>query len=193
MRSIARNRARLLALGIPQAVEGLRKLAPARKPKAPRCGWLYTCGPSRMRPAPQSILLPHARSFQTAQASRSLPHTHSKQPKASYSPTHAPSKHPKRPETHTVTSHASPQAATPPLHTHPYAHPNTHPHTQHPHPQHRPKRPAGPPVEPSRQSSRLRDAAMIARGEVPPGVEEGSELALFIIDGECPRWVFARV
>lgn len=34
---------------------------------------------------------------------------------------------------------------------------------------------------------------MIARGEVPPGVEEGSELALFIIDGECPRWVFARV
>eukprot|EP00877_Chromochloris_zofingiensis_P010513 jgi/Chrzof1/5715/Cz16g12240.t1 len=28
---------------------------------------------------------------------------------------------------------------------------------------------------------------MAARGEVPPDVEEGSELALFIIDGECPR------
>jgi hypothetical protein len=30
---------------------------------------------------------------------------------------------------------------------------------------------------------------MIARGEVPPDVEEGSELAVFIIDGECPRYV----
>lgn len=37
------------------------------------------------------------------------------------------------------------------------------------------------------QSSRLRDQALIARGEVPPDVEPGSELALFIIDGECPR------
>lgn len=37
------------------------------------------------------------------------------------------------------------------------------------------------------QSSRLRDQALIARGEVPPDVEQGSELALFIIDGECPR------
>jgi hypothetical protein len=40
------------------------------------------------------------------------------------------------------------------------------------------------------QSTRLRDQAMIARGEVPPDVEQGSELALFIIDGECPRWVW---
>lgn len=32
---------------------------------------------------------------------------------------------------------------------------------------------------------------MAARGEVPPDVEEGSELALFIIDGECPRYVEA--
>lgn len=35
--------------------------------------------------------------------------------------------------------------------------------------------------------NRLRDKDMIARGEVPPDVEPGSELALFIIDGECPR------
>jgi hypothetical protein len=50
----------------------------------------------------------------------------------------------------------------------------------------RPKHPAEP-AEPSRQSSRLRDREMISRGEVPPDVEEGSELAIFIIDGECPR------
>ncbi|KAF6250584.1 hypothetical protein COO60DRAFT_796953 [Scenedesmus sp. NREL 46B-D3] len=46
---------------------------------------------------------------------------------------------------------------------------------------------AAEPAAPSRQSTRLRDQAMVARGEVPPDVEQGSELALFIIDGECPR------
>jgi len=43
------------------------------------------------------------------------------------------------------------------------------------------------PAAPSRHSSRLRNQEMIARGEVPPDVEQGSELAVFIIDGECPR------
>jgi len=52
----------------------------------------------------------------------------------------------------------------------------------------RPKRPAEP-QQPSRQSSRLRDRELIARGELPPDVEEGSDLAVFIIDGECPRYV----
>lgn len=57
------------------------------------------------------------------------------------------------------------------------------------HPNDRPKRPAAP-QQPSRQSSRLRDRELIARGELPPDVEEGSELAVFIIDGECPRYVY---
>jgi hypothetical protein len=41
--------------------------------------------------------------------------------------------------------------------------------------------------EPSRTSGRLREREMLARGEVPPDVERGSELAQFIINGECPR------
>eukprot|EP00879_Flechtneria_rotunda_P009600 GHRR01010047.1.p1 GENE.GHRR01010047.1~~GHRR01010047.1.p1 ORF type:complete len:259 (+),score=81.55 GHRR01010047.1:1595-2371(+) len=42
-------------------------------------------------------------------------------------------------------------------------------------------------AEPIRHSGRLQAQEMIARGELPPDIEEGSELAMFITDGECPR------
>jgi hypothetical protein len=59
-----------------------------------------------------------------------------------------------------------------------------------------PKAPKEEPSQPTRQSARLREpkgsSSSSGRGSrhvLPEGVEEGSELALFIIDGECPKWV----
>jgi hypothetical protein len=49
------------------------------------------------------------------------------------------------------------------------------------------KESADEPEAPSRASDRLRDRELVAPGKVPPGVEQGSELAVFIIDGECPK------
>jgi hypothetical protein len=62
-----------------------------------------------------------------------------------------------------------------------------------------PKPPKGEPSQPTRQSARLREpkgssssSGRASRHVLPEGVEEGSELALFIIDGDCPRWVAQR-
>jgi hypothetical protein len=93
--------------------------------------------------------------------------------------------------THVLTGHAPPpHTHTQNTHTHPTRCPPCPPtHPTHPHPP-RPKRPDDQPAEPSRHSVRLADRDAVSRGEAPSGVEPGSELAMFIIDGECPRFVW---
>lgn len=43
------------------------------------------------------------------------------------------------------------------------------------------------PQEPTRRSARLQPGSSVGSSQLPPSVEPGSELALFMIDGECPR------